>query len=144
MIIQGKIWGYTSPIFNKNNVEVHIAEVRKGGYCSKHLHKYKYNRFIVLKGKLQVSIWKNYKDEMIEDISILKDSQECTVAPNEYHKFMALENTTVLEIYWVQLCESDIMREDHGGMMNETETDILSGGAISGGRKAVFLDDRKE
>lgn len=140
MIIQGKIWGYTSPIFNKNNVEVHIAEIKKGGYCSKHLHKYKYNRFVVLKGKLQISIWKKYADQLLEDITILKASEECTVPPNEFHKFMALENTTVLEIYWVELNEMDIVREDQGGILDETTTNELNVHAVSGGRKAYLPD----
>ena len=56
---QGKIWGETSPIFNKNNVEIHRIEIKKGGYCSKHKHEHKFNAFFVEKGKLQISVWKN-------------------------------------------------------------------------------------
>lgn len=124
MIIQGKIWGYTTPLFNKNNVELHVAVIRKGGFCSKHLHKYKFNRFVVLKGRLKVTIWKNYGTDTLEDISILEVSQECTVMPGDYHKFEALEETTCLEIYWVDLNENDIVRADHGGMKHETKTDL--------------------
>lgn len=142
MIIQGKVWGYTTPLFNKNNVELHIAEVKKGGYCSKHMHKYKFNRFIVLKGKLQITIWKDYGNGTTsEDISILGISQECTVAPNEYHKFEALEDTTVLEVYWVELNDNDIVRVDHGGMLNEAKADIGSTVTGSGDRKAIFVDE---
>ena len=126
MIIQGKIWGHTTPLFNKNNVELHIACIKKGGYCSKHLHKFKYNRFVVLKGRLKVTIWKNYGTETLEDISILETSQECTVSPGDFHKFEALEETTCLEIYWVDLNENDIVRLDHGGMLNEKTTDLSS------------------
>lgn len=119
MIIQGKIWGYTTPLFNKNNVELHIAVIKKGGYCSKHFHKFKYNRFVVLKGKLKVTIWKNYGTEILEDISILETHQECTVSPGDFHKFEALEETTCLELYWVELNECDIVRQDHGGLVDE-------------------------
>lgn len=116
MIIQGKVWGVTTPLFNKNNVELHIIKIKKGGYCSKHLHKFKFNRFIVLEGKLKVTIWKNYGTEILQDISVLDHSQECTVSPGDYHKFDALEDTTALEVYWVELSESDIIRQDHGGI----------------------------
>lgn len=128
MIIQGKVWGKTSPLFNKNNVEIHFAEIKKGGYCSKHTHKYKFNRFIVLKGKLKVTIWKDYgNDSQLEDVSILDNSQECTVNPGDFHKFEALENTTLLEIYWVELNKDDIIRLDHGGVIDYAQTADLCG-----------------
>jgi len=140
MIIQGKVWGYTTPLFNKNNVELHIAEIRKGGYCSKHKHKFKFNRFVVLKGKLKITIWKDYGTDTLQDVSILGISQECTVPPGDFHKFEALEDTTVLEIYWVDLNENDIVREDHGGMLNETKADVCGAESYRGDRKAVLLD----
>lgn len=144
MIIQGKIWGHTTPLFNKNNVEVHIAQIKKGGYCSKHIHKHKFNQFIVLKGKLQISIWKQYAKEEIEDITILTEFQECIVNPNDPHKFLALEDTTVLELYWVELNEVDIVREDHGGMIDEKATDISCEEYEGRIRKAVIFDPREE
>mgnify|MGYP000713293983 FL=1 len=41
----GKVWGKTANIFSNPNFEVHRIEVNKGGYCSKHKHKYKFNAF---------------------------------------------------------------------------------------------------
>jgi len=141
MIIQGKVWGHTTPLFNKNNVELHIAEIKKGGYCSKHRHKFKFNRFIVLKGKLKITIWKDYGNgNELEDISVLGISQECTVNPGDYHRFEALEDTTVLEVYWVALNESDIDRIDHGGMRHAETTD-LPVEKPRGDRPAIFVDD---
>ncbi len=127
MNIQGKVWGETRPLFNKNNVEVHYLDIKKGGYCSKHLHKHKYNKFIVIKGKLKVSIWKDYGTETLEDISIIQSSGECTVPPGDYHRFQALEDTQAFEIYWIELSDSDIVREDHGGMKYEEKADIIKG-----------------
>jgi len=149
MIIQGKVWGHTTPLFDMNNVELHIAEVKKGGYCSKHAHAHKYNRFIVLKGKLRVIIWKEYNNRTLEDISILGASQECTVGPGDFHKFEALEDTTVLEVYWVELKKDDIIRKDHGGLVDETKAITTSaesgdygyGSANCGLRKAVMHDN---
>jgi hypothetical protein len=39
----GKIWGFTSEIFNKNNVEIHRIVINKNIRCSKHEHEHKYN-----------------------------------------------------------------------------------------------------
>lgn len=127
MIIQGKVWGQTSPVFNKNNVEIHFMKIKKGGFCSKHLHRFKFNRFIVLEGKLKVTIWKDYGNAILDDVSILEGSHECTVPPGYYHKFEALEETRAIEIYWVELSEDDIERSDHGGVsLHETQTNIIS------------------
>ena len=141
MIIQGKVWGHTTPLFNKNNVELHIAEIKKGGFCSKHKHETKFNRFIVLKGSLKVTIWKDYGSEILEDVSVLGLSQECTVNPNHFHKFEALEDTTVLEVYWVELNENDIVRLDHGGMTSAQTTEVCRDDSKSrGDRKAVLVE----
>jgi tellurite resistance-related uncharacterized protein len=144
MIIQGKVWGHTTPLFNRNNVELHIAEIKKGGYCSKHAHKFKYNRFIVLKGSLKVTIWKDYGNgTSLEDISHLGVSQECTVNPGDFHKFEALEDTTVLEVYWVELNENDIVRLDQGGVINHAKAADQRAEAESyrGDRPAIFNDE---
>lgn len=142
MIIQGKVWGITTPLFNKNNVELHIIKIKKGGFCSKHLHKHKYNRFIVLEGQLKISIWKDYGTETLEDVSILDHSQECTVSPGDFHKFEALEDTTALEIYWVELSTNDIARLDHGGIKNgASDMDILDRAeSINCGRPAYAVE----
>lgn len=116
MQVQGKVWGTSYPLFNKNNVEVCGISIRKGGYCSKHLHQTKYNKFIVNKGRLKITIWKDYGKEILEDITILREGMEHTVPPGEYHMFEALEDTEALEIYWVELETHDIKRLNHGGI----------------------------
>lgn len=111
--IQGKIWGKTQGIFNKNNVEIHRIETKKGGYCSKHKHEHKFNMFYVEKGKMKITSWKTDYDLVDETII---STGECTTAPpGEYHKFESLEDSIVYEIYWVGLDERDIIRDDHGG-----------------------------
>ena len=110
---QGKAWGNTQSLFNKNNVEIHRIEIDKGGYCSKHKHDYKYNCFYVEKGKLKITAWKNDYD--LVDVTILTDGEATTVPPREYHMFNALENCVCYEIYWVELSKDDIVRENCGG-----------------------------
>lgn len=122
MQIQGKVWGHTTSLFNKNNVEVHLITAKKGGYCSKHYHKSKYNQFLVLNGKLKITVWKDYGKETLEDVTILEAGMHCVVPPGEFHRFEVLEDTTAMEIYWVELNDHDIVRADHGGMTSEKKT----------------------
>lgn len=114
MNIQGKVWGTTSILFNKNNVEINRITCTKGGYCSKHKHESKYNMFFVEKGSLEISVWKNNYD--LIDKTIIKTQQNCIVDPGEYHIFKCLESDTVAyEIYWVEIDKNDIERETVGG-----------------------------
>ncbi len=117
MNVQGKIWGSTSPLFNKNNVEIHRIECVKNGFCSKHKHSHKYNMFFVESGKLEIDIWKN--DYNLMDRTVLGPQQTCIVSPGEYHLFKCLEdNTIVFEIYWVEIGIDDIIRDNVGGVKN--------------------------
>lgn len=111
--IQGKVWGNTSPLFCKNNVEIHRIEAKKGGFCSKHKHEYKYNAFYIESGKLKITSWKNDYD--LIDKTVISTGQITTCPPQEYHMFEALEDTVAYEIYWVELNEKDIVRENCGG-----------------------------
>ena len=63
---QGKIWGQTSCFFENSSCEVHYIEADKDGFCSKHKHANKWNRFIVLEGALKVIIYQqDSEDETI-------------------------------------------------------------------------------
>lgn len=111
MKVQGKVWGKTYDLFNQNNVEVHYIHAKKGGYCSKHMHETKYNKFIVFDGELKITIWKNG----LEDITTLSAGEECTVKPGDYHMFECMKDAQALEIYWVELKADDIVRTNNGG-----------------------------
>lgn len=136
MMMQGKVWGFTSQLFRMNNVEMHYIRIGKGGFCSKHVHTHKFNKFIVLEGKLRVCVWKDYGSAILEDITVICANQETTVTPGDYHRFEALEDTIALEVYWVELSASDIKREDHGGIKIEATSDIDDENA--GGRKKTI------
>ena len=114
MIKSGKVWGETSPIFSKNNVEIHRIEVNPKGFCSKHKHLSKYNAFFVESGELKISVWKNDYD--LTDTTILKSGDFMVVKPGEFHQFEAKYDTVAYEIYWVELDHSDIERESVGGV----------------------------
>jgi quercetin dioxygenase-like cupin family protein len=116
MEVQGKVWGKTTPLFCKNNVEIHRIEGRKGGYCSRHLHVFKYNRFIVESGKLKVGILKDYGSGVLTDETIIGPGEQTTVAPGQLHWFEVLEDCVAFEVYWVELDPYDIERETVGGI----------------------------
>ena len=109
---QGKFWGKTSCFYVSETSEVHYIDAAKGGYCSRHHHEKKWNRFVVLEGKLKVILYKNDG----EDETILTDGMFSDVPPMIDHRFEMLEDTKALEVYWVDsLDPTDIVRKDTGG-----------------------------
>ena len=113
MTLQGKIWGNTREIFNKNNVEIHRVDIKPDGYCSKHKHTAKFNMFLVESGELVVRIWKNEYD--LVDTTYLLKGEQTIVKPGEYHQFDAKTHVVAYEIYWTELDQGDIVRESVGG-----------------------------
>ena len=114
MLKSGKFWGETSPLFNKNNVEIHRLVGEIGGYSSKHRHHAKYNMFQVESGIIEITTWKDQSGE--PDVTTLGAGDTCIVPPGLYHKFKVITKAVVYEIYWVELREDDIERSDSGGM----------------------------
>jgi len=110
--IAGKVWGQTECIEANSSCEFHRIDIKKGGTCSKHKHKHKYNGFYVVTGKLLVRVWKNSYD--LVDETIVGPGDYCVVAPGEYHQFESLEDTLAFELYWAQLFHDDIERESVG------------------------------
>jgi mannose-6-phosphate isomerase-like protein (cupin superfamily) len=111
---ENKIWGETTLVWSGNNTETHRINIANGGYCSKHKHDFKYNFFYVEYGVLEIEVW---KDVGVVDKTVLLAGESTTVAPGQYHRFTATEETSALEVYWVELKAPDIIREDHGGVL---------------------------
>lgn len=116
IMIQGKIWGHTEEIVKNSFFEIHRIEIKKGGFCSLHKHIHKNNMFYVEKGNINIEIHKlNY--ELI-DITTLITGQMTIVIPGEFHKFIANEDSTVYEIYWLNNISEDIERKEVGGIIS--------------------------
>jgi len=111
-MIEGKVWGQTELIEANSSLEFHRIEIKQGGCCSKHKHKFKFNGFYVVSGKLLVRIWKNNYD--LVDETTLSAGQYTVVSPGEYHQFEALEDTVAFELYWANFDHDDIERESVG------------------------------
>ncbi len=113
--LSGKLWGTTSKIFSKNNVEVHRITGIKGGASSDHKHTYKSSMFFVEAGSIAVLIEKS--DYPLIDKTILHPGQSTTIKPGEYHSFEILEDNTICyEFYWVELDSNDIQRRNCGSI----------------------------
>ena len=115
--LQGKFWGTTRCVFSNGNTDIWEINVKKGGFCSEHFHDYKWNRFVVTKGRLKVTIF--FDDGEKVDETILSPGDCTDVPPGQWHIFEALEDVEGIEIYWTTLDSSDITRRTQGGLRNE-------------------------
>ena len=115
MDINGKIWGETSKIFSKNNIEIFRIHGKAAGKSSMHMHEHKYSMFFVEKGKIKVTIEKNDYD--LIDITELGTHQSMIIRPKEYHCFEVIDDNSICyEIYWTELNTNDIIRKDCGSI----------------------------
>lgn len=111
--IAGKVWGTTQKIFDNGAVSVHRITAKKGGYSSMHKHEYRFNMFYVESGRMKVVTRKNDYD--LTDETFVEAGQTAIAAPNEWHKFEAMEDVVAFEIYYGVCEDGDIIREGHGG-----------------------------
>lgn len=109
---QGKIWGWTEEVFAADAISVNYLAISRNGFCSEHRHISKWNYFYVITGRLEIIQWRNdFADE-----TILEAGQSLSIPPEIFHKFKALEDSEVIEIYFVKLSREDIDRRTKGGI----------------------------
>jgi mannose-6-phosphate isomerase-like protein (cupin superfamily) len=111
----GKIWGETNLVFSNNSVQINQIHIKKGGRCSKHMHNHKNNIFFVQSGELLIEQWTK---EWLVDSTILKKEDKMNISSQVFHRFTALEDTKALEIYYLDIDNDDIIREDTGSMIS--------------------------
>lgn len=108
----GKVWGEVEEIFCKNNVQVMHITGKKGHKSSLHCHKHKKSIFYVMKGTIRIDVKK--KDYDLIDTTILKAGESTEIGFGEYHSFEVLNDAKAIEIYWVELDNNDIVRDNCG------------------------------
>jgi quercetin dioxygenase-like cupin family protein len=111
--LAGKVWGQTEEILRNSSVEFHRIQARRGTKCSEHEHRYKFNFFYVISGKLLIRVWKNDYD--LVDETILGPGQYTEVKPGEVHQFECLEDCDAIELYYAHFDHNDIARRTVGG-----------------------------
>jgi len=112
-----KDWGKDHFVFNNSSTIIRRLEINKGGlstFGKFHRHRHKYNRFFVESGQIKViELIRNGETEK-ERVNIIGDGQpyrKYDVFPGIRHRFEALEDSIVYEIYWVFCDGDDIVRE---------------------------------
>lgn len=119
---QGKTWGRTRCVFSHNNVEIWEISIDKGGFCSEHYHDTKWNRFVLFRGKLKVTIFLDKECKEPVDETVLEAGGCTDVPPGQWHMFEALEDVEGIEVYWVTLEPADIIRRSQGGRRDEVNS----------------------
>lgn len=110
---QGKIWGETIELLMLPTLEVHKLVIKANARCSRHVHRYKFNAFLVLSGNLFIDVWK--ADYNLKDTTELAVGDFMTVPPNEEHLFRTGSRGCVaVEIYYPPTLSKDIVRKTVG------------------------------
>jgi mannose-6-phosphate isomerase-like protein (cupin superfamily) len=113
-----KFWGTNRCIYSEKNFEVHHAQIVEGGFSSKHHHVYKVNNFYIVSGTLKVFLFDDTGKEV--HCVTLGTGTNFSVPPGVEHKFEAITNVDLIEIYWANLDPDDIVRVDIGGVKSNT------------------------
>jgi mannose-6-phosphate isomerase-like protein (cupin superfamily) len=109
----GKVWGTTETVIATPLFEAHRLSILANAKCSLHVHKKKWNAFVVLSGRLYVDVKKNDYD--LVDTTQLDPGEMTTVPPGEYHRFRTGESGCEgYEFYYLSPLDSDIERKDVG------------------------------
>lgn len=124
-MIAGKVWGTTELVEANGALEFHRIEMKKGGVCSKHLHRYKWNGFYVESGVMLIRTWQ--RDYDLVDETIVEAGEYHKVKPGLYHQFECIESGVAFELYWAEFNHNDIERENVGFKKN---TDHITGKPI--------------
>lgn len=115
-----KIWGKRIRLRLDEKNEIDLLYLKSDTFCSTHTHKEKINRFYVLAGTVRI-------DTEFGQI-VLKKNEAWVVRPPLKHRFVALEDSTMIEMAYVEdgkIDPNDISREKVGGrIINREELTI--------------------
>lgn len=117
--IEKKVWGMARHVFSDPMCAVSILETQAGGYCSRHRHAQRVNRFIVQSGAIDVVEYEN--DGVTERIRIPMTAGDVhDVEAGLWHRFEVRTGGVVVEVYFPAhagdvVRADDIERLDVGG-----------------------------
>lgn len=95
-----KNWGFTTRLEGLNPYDTHIAYIDKEKESSVHKHNNLYNFIMCLWGKVSIIYPKNLYNPIKSYSNELKPYDAVEIAPNIVHKFVAKENSIILESYY--------------------------------------------
>lgn len=109
----GKVWGSTETVISTPLFAAHRLSISANSECSLHVHRKKWNAFVVLAGVLYIDVEKN--DYKLTDTTRLTAGEMTTVAPGEYHRFRTMAAPCeAYEFYYLDSLSDDIDRKNVG------------------------------
>lgn len=115
-----KIWGKALHVFASPHAAVSILDTYHGGYCSRHFHAERVNRFVVQSGAIYVV---EYDPGGTIEVSRtkLQSGDMHDVEAGVVHRFEVIDPGQVIEVYFpanqnCKVSHHDIVRLDTGGM----------------------------
>lgn len=122
-----KLWGVTAAAHLGDHAEVWVARPRKGWHSSLHHHAHKFNHFHVVSGVVAVTVMEGGPGEARS--SSLGPGYGITVPPLVPHRFEAVTDAVLVEVYWPDDSGAppdpeDIFRYDEGGVLVEEGADV--------------------
>lgn len=96
--LEDKAWGKVRHAFDSPNCAVSVLHVEAGGYCSRHLHRERINRFLVVSGAIDVIV---YTDDGASELTRqhLLPGDISDVPAGVVHSFEVVEPGIVVEVY---------------------------------------------
>jgi mannose-6-phosphate isomerase-like protein (cupin superfamily) len=117
-MITGKVWGTTELVLATPLLEIHRLTIKPAHQCSLHVHRKKWNAFVVTRGRLFVDVRKTDYD--LIDTTELRPGDWTTVKPGEHHKFRTgRESCEAFELYYLDPLSEDIDRKGVGGKIGK-------------------------
>lgn len=120
--IEKKPWGERYSVHLSPSCQVDLLEIKKGGYSSRHHHDYKWNRFFVLSGELQIRVFhapESVSENKLHTGYLIGDgckTRKFDIKPGVIHEFEAITEVKLLEVYFSVCSEKDIVRKNGGGL----------------------------
>ena len=114
-----KIWGTRTRLLETESVVIDRLEIKKGGFCSVHSHKFKNNLFCLESGNVEIQLYKlcglphqdEWTDYKMSYTTLLSIAQPELIESNLFHRFKALKYSVLYEIITnINVMENDINR----------------------------------
>lgn len=114
MMRERKCWGERWLVRHDSTHATSFLKLEKGFQCSWHRHQSKYNLFVLIRGKVGI-VTEQFGG--LQPMTILTPGEVFTTKPGEWHKFVVLEDSEMLEEMYVEYSEADIERKELGGSL---------------------------
>jgi len=110
-----KAWGSVKHAFSLGQCAVSVLDVKAGGYSSRHYHRARVNRFLVVSGAIEVVEYDPTGRYEIRRRRLEADDV-ADVDAGTVHRFEVKQPGVVVEIYYpADVKQDDIERLDVGG-----------------------------